>query len=142
MRIRKPRSERIPRSIEQRLRDVQKQAAPDVTVARLTKDIHQKVKSLQEGADAAASIDAYIQAHKTEWALRIKSRHNDLLTEIESLAGEAHALVVYRQILCEDQRDVMDDLDVAVAHALERVTDPDAPYHEPIRRSERRGGKR
>jgi hypothetical protein len=142
MKIRKPRSERIPRSIEQRLRDVQKRPTPDVAVAKLTKDIGQKVEALREGTDAAASIKTYILAHQTEWALRIRSQYNELLTEIDSLAGEAHALVVYRRILCENQRDVLDDLDVAVAHALERVTDPDAPYHEPIRWSERKGRQR
>jgi len=141
MRIWKTRS-RIPRSIEQRVRNLQKRAVPDIAVAGLAQDIGRKVESLGQGVVPAASVNAYVRAHKAEWALQIKATHNDLLTEIGSLAAEAHALVEYRRILCEDQRDVMDDLDAAVAHALERVTDPDSPYHEPIRRSERRGGKR
>jgi hypothetical protein len=141
MRIWKARSQHIPHSIEQRKRDLRKRAAPDIAVAGLRKDIDRKVKSLGREAEPAPSINAYVQAHKAEWELQIKARHNELLADIGGLAAEVHGLVEYRRILCEDQRDVMDDLDVAVAHALERVTDPDAPYHEPIRRSERRGGK-
>jgi hypothetical protein len=142
MRIWKTRSERIPRSIEQRLRRLRERATPDIAVEGLTTDIGQKVKSLEQGIDPRTSLNAYVMAHKAEWTLRIKARHNELLAEIGDLAVEAHALVEYRRILCEDQRDVIDDLDIAVSHALERVTDPDAPYHEPIRMSERRGGKR
>jgi hypothetical protein len=124
------------------VRDLQKLAAPTIAVAGLTKDIGQKVESIDSQRDPTASISAYVRAHKAEWALQIKAKHNEVLAEIGGLAAEVHALVEYRRILCEDQRDVMDDLDAAVAHALERLTDPDAPYHEPIRRSERRGGKR
>lgn len=142
MRIWKSRWERIPRSIKRQVRDLQERSAPAIAVAGLTKDIGQKVDSLGKGSDPAASIGAYVLAHKAEWALQIKAKHNEVMAAIGGLAAEAHALVEYRRILCEDQRDVMDDLDAAVSHALERVTDPDAPYHEPIRRSERRGGKR
>ncbi|MCG8915212.1 hypothetical protein L6E12_05335 [Actinokineospora sp. PR83] len=142
MRIWKPRPERVPRWIEQRVRDLGKRAAPAIAVAGLTKDIGRKAEVFGHGVDPAASIDAYVTAHKAEWALRVKAEHNELLAELGGVAAEAHALVAYRRVLCEDQRDLVDDLDVAVAHALERVTDPDAPYHEPIRRSERRGGKR
>ncbi|WET76203.1 hypothetical protein P3102_18875 [Amycolatopsis sp. QT-25] len=142
MKIRKSRIERLPRSIEKRLRDLQKREAPDIATAQLKKDIDRRLAALGEGADPAASIKNYVSAHKAEWTLKVKDEHNRRLTEIGGLATEAHALVEYRRILCEDQRDVLDDLDSAVAHALERVTDPDAPYHEPIRRSERRGGKK
>lgn len=142
MRIWKPRTERIPRSVQQRVRDLEKRSAPAIAVTELKKDIGKKIVSLKGKTAPSASVNDYVMAHKAQWALQIKARHNELLADIAGLAAEAHALVKERQILCEDQRDVVDDLDIAVAHALERVTDPDAPYHEPIRRSERRGGKR
>ncbi|RSN46032.1 hypothetical protein DMC64_14920 [Amycolatopsis sp. WAC 04197] len=142
MKIRKSRVERLPRSIEKRLRYLRKREAPEIVTAQLAEDIDRKVAAVGEGADPTTSIENYVMAHKAQWALKIKDEHNRLLTEIGGLAAEADALVEYRRILCEDQRDVLDDLDAAVAHALERVTDPDAPYHEPIRRSERRGGKK
>lgn len=142
MRIWKRRSEHIPRSIEKRMRDLRKRMAPEPSTAGLSQDIGRKLKTLGKKTDPAASIDAYVLAHKAEWLLQVKAWHNELLDEIGSLTAEARALVAHRRVLCEHERDVMDDVDAAVAHALERVTDPDSPYHEPIRRSERKGGKR
>ena len=141
MRIRKNRPERIPASIERRLRNLREPAPPDVAVAELARDVGRKIEELGPDAGAAAPLDAYIQAHKAKWAVEVKDQHNRLLIEIGKLEAETEALLESRRILCEDQRDVMDDLDAAVAHALERVTDPDSPYHEPVRRSERKGGK-
>ncbi|MDQ7803292.1 hypothetical protein Q5425_06095 [Amycolatopsis sp. A133] len=142
MRLRKPRSERIPRAITRRLRDLHKRPLPEIPDAQLLADVGRKVGSLGQDGDARPYLNAYIQAHKAKWLLQLTASHNELVDEIRALAAEAEALVEYRRILCQDQRDIMDDLDAAVSHALERVTDPDAPYHEPIRLSERRGGKR
>ncbi|GAA3039869.1 hypothetical protein [Actinokineospora globicatena] len=148
MRIRKSWSKRVPRSLEQRVRDLEKRALPDMEVADLTKDIDTKVVAIKDMAtqgrdvDPIPSITDYVRAHTAEWELRTKSKHNEYLAEIGGVEAEAKALVEYRRIRWEDQRDLLDDLDAAVSHALERVTNPDTPYHEPIRRSERTGGRR
>lgn len=141
MRIRKNRPERVPEPIERRLRNLREPASPDAAVAELARDVGQKIEELGRDAGAAAPLNAYIQAHKAKWVSEAKDQHNKLLIEIGKLEAETEALLESRRIRCEDQRDVMDDLDAAVAHALERVTDPDSPYREPVRRSERRGGK-
>ncbi|MET8996653.1 hypothetical protein [Amycolatopsis sp. NPDC004169] len=142
MRLRKSRSERLPRALTRRLRDLHRRPLPEVSDTQLLADVGRKVGSLGQDGNGRAYLNAYIEAHKAKWLLQLTANHNEFVAEIEALAAEVHALVEYRRILCEDQRDIMDDLDAAVAHALERVTDPDAPYHEPVRLSERRGGKR
>ncbi|MGV9364467.1 hypothetical protein [Amycolatopsis sp. NPDC003731] len=142
MRLRKPRPDRIPRALTRRLRDLHKRALPEIADAQLLEYVDRTVGSLGDSDAPRALIDGYVQAHKAKWTLQLKASHNELLGEIEELAADARALVEHRRILCQDQRDIMDDLDAAVAHALERVTDPDAPYHEPVRLSERRGRNR
>ncbi|GLW91196.1 hypothetical protein [Actinokineospora globicatena] len=148
MKIMKRWSKRVPRPLEHRVRELGKRVLPDIAVDKLRAKIATNVNNIKAKAatspevDPAPSIIAYILAHKAEWVLRAKSEHNEYLTEIGGVEAEAKALVEYCRIRWEDQRDLLDDLDAAVAHALERVTDPDTPYHEPIRRSERTGGTR
>jgi hypothetical protein len=91
---------------------------------------------------AGRLLESFVDTHVADWLAGAKVHHETLATELDLLAVRVTEVRELYQVHHDDQTGVLDDLEGAVSHALERVSDPDAPYYEPEPRKQRRGGNR
>jgi hypothetical protein len=102
------------------------------------KEMHARVTAETVRASGPV-LDAYVDTHVADWLALMKTHHNTVTAELDKLAVEVAELTELYRIHLEDQEDVLNDLDGAVTHALERLSEPDSPFYEPGTRNERKG---
>ncbi|WP_309111937.1 hypothetical protein [Saccharothrix sp.] len=91
---------------------------------------------------AGPVLESYVDTHVADWLAKVKVHHETLATELDLLAARVAEVRELYQVHHDDQTGVLDDLEGAVSHALERVSDPDSPYFQPEPRNHRKGGNR
>ena len=89
---------------------------------------------------ARPDLDSYVDTYVAEWLARMKAHHDEVVAELDVLAGQVAGIEELYRTHLSDLDDMVGDLQRAVSHALERVSDPDAPYYEPVPRRQRKGG--
>ncbi len=141
---RPPRLPRIIRRVERRLRGIHHRPERRLDLSELRRELAVRVAALapeQRGPAAVEVLDAYVDTYISDWLSGMRGRHSAVLNEIDLL--EVHVSRAREMLLAlhEDQSARLADLEGAVSHALERVTDPDAPSYEPVPRQRRGGGR-
>ncbi|GAA0216777.1 hypothetical protein GCM10010492_13280 [Saccharothrix mutabilis subsp. mutabilis] len=91
---------------------------------------------------AGRVLESYVDNHLTEWLAKVALHHETVATEVDLLAARVAEVRALYEVHHDHQSGVLDHLEGAVSHALERVSDPDSPYYQPEPRLRRRKGNR
>lgn len=93
----------------------------------------------RNAAAAAPVLFGFVDDHIADWLINVKAHHDTVEAQLDLLAVQVTEVTAFYQVHHNDQRNKLDDLEAAVSHALERLSDPDAPFYDPEPRDKRRG---
>ena len=139
---RTPRMPRLLRRVVKRLRHIHHQPSRPLDLDRIRDRFAEFLPPVgAAGEKATADLDVYIDTHVAEWRREQRVRHEAVLGELDLLVIDIE--LVHKQFLTlhEDRNVKLSDLEGAVSHAMDRVSDPDNPYLSPGPRK-RHGGNR
>jgi hypothetical protein len=131
------------REARESLQHLHSHPAPKLDVTQIRDKVMGMIATMAPDRRRAAepALHAYVDTYLTDWLSEARTGHNKLLNEIDRIAGQVGEVRAMYLTLHEDQSAVLGDLERAVSHALERVSDPDSPYFEPVSRQQHRGGR-
>lgn len=117
---------------------------PAIDLSTVRREIETLLDRVTAGSveQAGLLLDHYVDSYVADWLGRANVHHRTVTAELDVLAVRVSEARELFQVHYDDQAGVLDDLEGAVSHALERVSDPDAPYYEPEPRNKRRGESR
>jgi len=78
-------------------------------------------------AEVTDAVDKYVQGFVSDLVADARHRHEATLRALDLLEARAHAYVVRLTGLHENETRALRHLDAAVAHALDRLGQPDTP---------------
>lgn len=129
------------RQIRRRLPQLRGQSSPTLDLSEVRKKALELAAEVSQTNATAAEpvLAAYVDTHIADWLANVKARHDIVTAELDLLAVRVSEAKGFYQVRHDDQENVLDDLEGAVSHALERLSDPDSPFYEPEPRNKRRG---
>ncbi|NUT99103.1 MAG: hypothetical protein HOY78_44580 [Saccharothrix sp.] len=132
------------RRVRTRLPQLRATPEPDLDVTAVRARLDEMLDGITPATawQAGRLLESFVDTHVADWLAKARVHHETLATELDLLAVRVAEVRELYQVHHEDQTGVLDDLEGAVSHALERVSDPDAPYYEPEPRKQRRRGDR
>jgi hypothetical protein len=132
------------RRIRARLPGLRREAEPvlDLSDVRAALDSMLERVTAETAGRAGPMLESYVDTHVAEWLSRGKADHQAVISELGLLATRVTEVRELYRVHHDDQDAVLADLEGAVSHAWQRVTEPDTPYYEPEPRSKRRGENR
>lgn len=142
MRRRTPRPPSALRGYEKAFLRLSRKKAPELDLSNVRKEVDAMIGKVAATTAAAAkpALDSYVDTYVAEWLARMKAHHDEVVAELDVLGGQVAGIEELYRTHLSDLDDIVGDLQRAVSHALERVSDPDTPYYEPIPRRQRKRG--
>jgi cytosine/adenosine deaminase-related metal-dependent hydrolase len=139
---RTPRMPRLLRRVVKSLRHINDQPSRPLDLNRIRDRFAEFLPPAgAAGEQATADLDVYIDTHVAEWRREQRVRHEAVLGELDLLVIDIEQVRKQFLTLHEDRNVKLSDLEGAVSHAMDRVSDPDNPYLSPGPRK-RHGGNR
>ncbi|MGI5247118.1 hypothetical protein [Dactylosporangium sp. CA-139066] len=86
-----------------------------------------------------AAIDQYVDSYVSQFRREMYERYNSDLIELDLLETRLRPYLEWADEVNSDERSRVEHMNGAVTHALDRVSDPDQPYRDPIRPNHNRG---
>ncbi|RDI24506.1 hypothetical protein [Lentzea flaviverrucosa] len=129
------------KQVRKHLPKLRGQSSPEIDMA----DVRTRALELADDVNDRNAVAAqpvlfgYVDAHIADWLANMKTHHDTVQAELDLLSVRVTEVKAFYQIHHDDQQNVLDDLEAAVSHALERLSDPDAPFYNPEPRNKRRG---
>ncbi|WP_117213942.1 hypothetical protein [Allorhizocola rhizosphaerae] len=123
------------RGVVKRLRKLEAQRPPVLRFESMRPEIHRLVERLapsHSDREVIAAVDAFIAGRIQEFWADATRDHNLTTAQLNELATQVRAYVQEVERLNEDVRSRFVDMNGAVIHALDRVTNPDTPFFDPI----------
>lgn len=102
--------------------------------------VHAAVRAGSSDEQITQVIDAYIDTFLSNWKGRMLRDHRRVLNRLDLLEVRVKPYLERSDALHSDDMSRLGDLDGAVSHALDRVSDPDTPFTDPLPRQRRRDG--
>ncbi|EWM12183.1 hypothetical protein [Kutzneria sp. 744] len=111
------------RELERKLRDLQWSPTVDASEAR------KNIKHIKRVRGRVT--DEYVDTFVVDWLAAAKRKHDTVGVDLRLLAAHVEEIRTGFGIRLDHQEDVVSDLKAAVAHAWDRISDPDSPFFEP-----------
>jgi hypothetical protein len=96
--------------------------------------IHAAVRAGNTEEQITEAIDEYVDTFISNWRGRMLGRHRQVLNRLDVLEVRVKPYLDRSDALHADDMSRLDHLDGAVTHALDRVSDPDTPFMDPLPR--------
>jgi hypothetical protein len=130
------------RYVERKLREFTRPRKDDVLdISRIRNDVQRWVDAIPPGrVDDALyeDIDKLIDTYVADFLSGMRERHHAELAELGHLKGKVLRYLSPANDLMNDQKDIIEHLNMVVTHALDRLADAETPLTDPRHRAERR----
>ncbi|XVV04490.1 hypothetical protein ACQPW3_03475 [Actinosynnema sp. CA-248983] len=121
------------RQVRARLSKLRRTPEPQLDLTAARAKLHEELARVTATTawQAGRELESIVDNSVADWLAKVEVHHRSLTTELELLATRVTEVRELYQVHHEDQTKVLNDLEGAVSHALERVSDPDSPFFQP-----------
>ena len=95
----------------------------------ITKDIAE----LHLTADSAPAMDVIIDGHAATWRQSVERLRHSGLATLDHLEAEVRSLIARLDERCDEERDVLSELQSVAANLWDQVGEPEQPKLDPLR---------
>lgn len=131
----RPMTPLVLRGVIKRLRSVESLPEPTLNFDQLRPAIRRIVEEMAPSNTdgmVIAAVDAHIASCIHEFWRAAQQHHNLTIAQLDELMVQMHSYLREVDGLNDDVYSQFTHLNGAVTHALDRISDPDTPFYDPI----------
>ena len=131
----RPMTPLVLRGVVKRLRKVENEPEPVLSLDQLRSEVRGIVErmavSYSDGL-ILAEVNSFLAAKIHEFWRDAQRHHNHTMADLNLLTAQVNAYIAEMHRLNDDVDSRFGHINGAVTHALDRISDPDTPYFDPI----------